>query len=370
MMKQTTSPTILAFLLAVLLLLGGCQSSAPEPVSPSQPISSQPEISLPERSVPETEPEPPSPPESEEILPQPHGDFVWEVLGGQSRIYLMGTMHLVQPDYNLSQAVVDLLDSCDALAVESDVDDMELLEALMEYMEYQDGTTLFDHLSERGQEHVRNLCAEYGISPLLLASYRPMTVSSLFTYLPAPLGGFESDGVDNLLLNRARSQGKTILELEDALVVYQRFNSLDDDTQERVHILGLPFMEEMVEQLEELYQSYLTGDEERMLELFNEEEDDLGGDGLPIEFEEKDDLYEDYMLYLRNREMTASILEYLETPGRDVFVAAGLAHFLDEGSIVPLLEEAGYQVVRLELPDTPSQERGRSEDFLLPEQAA
>ncbi len=286
---------------------------------------------------------------SQPVQHRPYGDFVWEVQGGQSRVYLMGTMHATMPEYALTPQVAQLLAGCDALAVESDFTSQAVIDTVGAMGAYADGSEIYDHLSARGIAHFEWLCKQYNVQPQRLASYTPITVSSFFTMLPALELGFVSGGADALLLEQARAAGQSILEMEDGVLVMERFLSLPDDTLERVYLLPIQGREKAEADVKAQYERFLSGDVERYAGY----EDVLaglgGGDGAPIAFEEKDELYEQYVLTDRNRDMASSIIVYLETPGRDVFAAAGVAHFVGSGSIIELLETEGYAVRRLDI---------------------
>ncbi len=276
---------------------------------------------------------------------QQYGDYIWEVSGGKSRVYLMGSMHLVLPDYALSPPVVELIKSCDAVAVESDTEDDAMVEAVTELYTYPEGDNIFAHLSKRGSAHFAWLCEQYGIKPWDLATYRPFTVSSVFSELAANAIGFSFDGVDDLVHAQAKAASVPILELEDRAYTYERFTSLDDDTLERKSILTAYGPSETAFSLLAMYLTYIEGDVDA-LEAFlgGGGGEVVGGDGLPVVFEEKDDIYDKYMMDDRNRAWIDVIESWLETPDRDVFIVAGVSHFLGDDSVIELLEAEGYTV--------------------------
>ncbi len=277
---------------------------------------------------------------------QPYGDYVWEVRGGQSRVYLMGSMHLVLPDYALSPRVIELLNGCDAVALESDTENEATMEAVSAMYAYPEGDNLFAHLSKRGKAHFAWLCEQYGKKPWDLAELRPFAASSVFSQLAANAMGFSFEGVDDLIQAEAKAAGKPILELEDGAYTYERFVSLDDDTLERLCILTSYGPGDTAFSLLALYLTYIEGDADA-LEAFladGGETEAIGGDGLPIVFEQKDDLYDQYMHEDRNRAWIDVIEGWLETPNRDVFVVAGVSHFIGDGSVIELLEAEGYTV--------------------------
>ena len=277
---------------------------------------------------------------------QPYGDYVWEISGGKSRVFLMGSMHLVLPEYTLSPQVTELLKSCDAFALESDVKSEATMEAVRALYTYPEGDNIFAHLSQRGSAHFARLCEQYGILPWDLASYRPFTVSSVFSELAADAMGFSFDGVDDLVHAQAKAFGMPILELEDGAYTYERFVSLDDDTLERVCILTSYGPSETAYSLLALYLTYIEGDVDALESYLGSGGggEVIGGDGLPIVFEKKDDLYDQYMMDDRNRAWIDVIEGWLETPNRDVFIVAGVSHFLGDDSVIELLEAEGYTV--------------------------
>ncbi|MCL2580094.1 MAG: TraB/GumN family protein [Oscillospiraceae bacterium] len=340
-MRAKKSRAAICLLLCLILAITACQSPAPEP----DPFPLPDDLESPEPA--------------DEILTPMHTDFLWEVLGGQGRVYLMGTMHIVRDDYVFTPALLDIFDEMDALALEVDMLDISLLSGLMDLYSYPEGETILDHLSERGAAHLLNMIDVYGLDRSILHS-RPFALSSAFM-----VAAFEGThfrpivgGVDLMLNLRAWELGMTIHSLEDSRAVLENMNNLPADTQERIMVLTIPTPDQMLEDFFALYDVFLSGDYQRVLDFLYpeewEEDDAIGGDGLPIEFTDDDDLYLYYMLEHRDNLMTDKIISFLES-GENVFVAAGLAHFVGEGSIIYLLEEAGYQVVRVDL----TQSRGQ-----------
>ncbi len=292
--------------------------------------------------------------ESNEAYPL-HDDYIWEVQGGESRIYLMGSMHLVLPGFAISPRVYELMLGCDALAVESDTENEALDEAIGAMAVYPDGDNLYAHLSQRGQAHMAWLCEQYGIAPWDIAELKPFVASSIFESLAAGAMGF-IEGVDGMMQAQAEAARMPILELEDGAYIYERFLSLPDDTIERMCVLTLGSPDETIMSLLYMYSVYINGDADDMLAFVEDAGGAaVGGDGLPIEFEAKDALYDKYMLEDRNKNWIGVLETWLEMPDRDVFVVAGLGHFIGEGSVIELLEDEGYTVELVEFESSPAE---------------
>jgi len=279
-----------------------------------------------------------------------HTDFLWEVIGGQGRVYLMGTMHVVTRDYALTPALLDIFDEMDAVALEVNMLDLTGLLDGFHYMYYSEGVTVLDNLSERGRTHLLNMIEAYGLDMAQVIALRPFSLSSSFIGALLDKTDFTFIGVDMLLNMRAWERDMSIYVLEDFRDIYRNMNNLTYETKERIMVLTIPPPEQAIEELENMYEMFLSGDLEWVYEfLFGEvDEPFLGGDGLPIEFTEVDERYEYYMLEHRDRIMANTIISFLES-GKNVFAAAGLAHFVGDNSIIYFLEEAGYKVVRVDL---------------------
>lgn len=308
----------------------------------------------PPQPAPQPEPTPPAPTPPVIVPYGPpahpgHTDFLWEVFGGAGRVYLMGTMHVVRDGYNLTPALLEIFGEMDALALETDLlsfgDMMDLF-----YLSYfPEGETVLEHLSERGRSHLLNMIDAYGLDADYIITNRPFALGSQF--LAAAMSGtdFSFTGVDLMLNVLAWERQMPIHALEDYRDMLHNINALPADSQERVLVLPILPPDQALAELERLYELFLSGDEAAMLaHIEYSMNQTMGGDGLPIIFEPVDQRYEYYMLEARDRVMARSIIAHLQS-GYNVFVAAGLAHFLGERSIIYFLEEAGYYVSRVDL---------------------
>ena len=342
MIRQKCFALTISLLLCAGLVFSGCQN----PQQPTPPEQQSP--ALEEQQYPDFE---------EDYYPaqwrprSDHTDFLWEVIGGRGRVYLMGTMHAVSRGYILTPELLDVFEEMDALALEINVLDVEDMMDMLDFSFLPQGQTVLDHLSERGLIHLENMIEVYGLDFYSIISMAPFTISSVFMNEVLSMSSLDIPGGVDLLLNlHAWEMGMEIYVLEDWRDVFNNVNNLPADTLERISILTIAPPEQSVEELQYLYEVFRSGDIDRVLALLSidGEEEFIGGDGLPIIFEDIDERFDYYMLEHRDRIMADSIISYLES-GRNVFVAAGLAHFIGENSIICFLEEAGYQVVRVDL---------------------
>ena len=332
---------IITLLLCVALV--GCTTPQPQPESP--PINADNAEAV-ESSESPVEP---AQHEAQHEAHPTHTDFLWEVRGGVGRVYLMGTMHVVRDGYSLTPALLDIFDEMDALALEADLLNFSNMMDFFYLSSFPEGETILDHLSERGQAHLLNMIDAYGLNADYVITSRPFALSSRFIDPILAQSDFSFIGVDLMLHVLAWERDMPIHELEDFRDYIRNVNALPADSQERLMVLSITPPDDLLADLEFLYELFLSGDEELILAFIHDTmAQTMGGDGLPIEFEPIDGRYSYYLMEARDRVMADSIIGHLES-GYNVFVAAGLAHFLGERSIIYFLEQAGYYVTRVNL---------------------
>ncbi len=292
---------------------------------------------MPEESAPETDPTP----------------VFYKVTDTEGHtLWLLGTIHVgdVRTDH-LPAAIYDAFDSADALAVEFDGDafydlvdeDPELQSMLSEAYYYNDGTTLADHLDEETYEAAVASMRATGTYGLYSEYLKPWVLESMISNAMLDTGYTLNSlhGVDEMLMRRARLQGKEIRDVESGEFQIRMFADTSDEMQQ--FILEGTLWSDKIETVLgtlELYELWCSGDEAALIENLNEEPD------FSEATEEEIALYKEYndiLLISRNHGMHDVAISYLES-GDTVFYAVGLAHLLGEDGLVGSLRDAGYTV--------------------------
>lgn len=277
----------------------------------------------------------------------------YKVTGANGQeMWLLGTIHVGdERTANLPQAVWDAFAASDALAVEFDVDAFEeRLETDEEFMTqfaqmylYADGTTTQNHISDTElYEYAVNLMKAAGQWNSTMEMFKTFAWSQVVDdYLlnwNYDLSG--EYGMDSRLLEMAREQNKTILDVESGMEQMQMYAGFSDALQELLlaeSLSGTPI--EYGEQVNELYELWCEGDEEVLIAYITDNDtSELTAEELV--------LYEEYTKAMetdRNAKMLEAAKGYLES-GDVVFYAVGLAHLLAEDGLVNTLRDAGYTV--------------------------
>ena len=158
-MKRIVS---LVLLLCLVFSLTACTGTTETPTTePQQQTTTQPT----------TEQEP----QGEVSTP-----LFWKVSGNgyEGEFYLLGSIHVGTDDTNnYPKQILDAFEKCTALAVESDIVEIEkdtaaLIESMKPFV-YSDGTTIKDHIDKELYDDAVALMTELGIYNFAMDYYKP-----------------------------------------------------------------------------------------------------------------------------------------------------------------------------------------------------
>jgi uncharacterized protein len=268
-------------------------------------------------------------------------NFFWQVEKGDVVVSMCGSVHLMKPGYYPMRTEIEqAFESADALVLEFDINKIDLAkiqELINSHGLFQGEETLENVLSAEYYEKLRNELAEYRYQIESVRNQKPWYMTMTLSSVRVSELGYKAEGGTDLYFAQRARIGKEILQLETAEAQFELLSSMSDSLQ-------LEYLQEVIDQraefnqqVEELMQSWIDGDEETMYRLMNEE--------LKLKPELAE--YYDKLFTKRNIVMTDKIERYLESETeKEYFVVAGSGHFLGEEGIVSLLRERGYTVTR------------------------
>ena len=265
-------------------------------------------------------------------------------------MWLLGTIHVGDGRTGkLPQEILDAFYASDALALECDPDAMEeeikdpaVAEEYGKAYYYSDGSTVKDHIKDvEMYEFALDLMKATGnynaYAPYLKSSMWESAISSAWKQMSYTLAS--DKGVDNRLMQLAKSHNKPIREVESNLFQLKMLTGWSDALAE--NLLGGTLSTELhryAADLMELYTMWCEGDEAALKEYMKEDTSELTP--------EEKLLWEEYnkaMATDRNKHMAEVAIQYLQS-GDTVFYAVGLAHVVAEDGLVNALRDAGYTV--------------------------
>ncbi len=281
-------------------------------------------------------------------------------------MYLLGTIHTGDSrTAYLPKEIYDAFEASDALAVEFDLIDFEesmenddtVMQMLAENLYYTDGTTIKDHLTdeelyEAGLQHVLTA----GLSPRYAEYMTPSTWGSLIDefYDDYNFALSSEYGVDYRFLRMAKDKGMEIINVESAEEQYGMTAKYTESIHKMLLYSSLfNTRHETIYGLNELYEMWCEGDEEKLREYLNDDdnsddeiEEDIEDKELAEEMKEAVKQYNAILGADRDVNMVEKAKEYMES-GKTVFFAVGLAHMISETGLVDSLRADGYTVERV-----------------------
>ena len=283
----------------------------------------------------------------------------WKVTtpGSEGTLYIFGSIHVARYGEKLvPRQVKEVLYKCDALAVESDVLEIENSTAKsLKYnytMIYSDGSKVKDHMPK---ELYDRLCAfvkayGYGDSMSFLQIYDcSFWVSFIEQMLMMELGVDAEYGVDRTLLKLAKEEGISIIELEDAIETIKALAGPENDDYALIALEDVLMSEdfesdikEYQEQLYEMLDSWKSGDLEREKASLEEDYSDLSEEEIKIV-----EAYNKKILDDRNVKMIEKAEKMIEN-GMTVLYVVGNAHVVGKNGLIDVLTEKGYSIERIE----------------------
>lgn len=274
--------------------------------------------------------------------------------GTDTTMYLFGSIHVADDRaYPLPDRVINAYNESEYLAVEFDLvsysKDYKAQVESLKTLVLTDGTMVNDHLSEETYNLMVEYLKENNMYNSIYDYYKPAIHYSLVSSIQTDLSELDSNlGIDMYFLEKAHSEEKNILEVESADSQYEMLGSLPDELFDYLISSSILYEDTMIEETLELYEAWLEGDSDYIVNSTSNDDYDLL---------EKFDAYEDLILLLedynkaliddRNETMTDKAIQYFEE-GKDVFFVVGLAHIVGEGAIAENLSRNGFNVEQIE----------------------
>nr|WP_295892468.1 TraB/GumN family protein [uncultured Devosia sp.] len=262
---------------------------------------------------------------------------MWEVRDDDSSIWLFGSFHVL-PEGTIWRTAMfdDILGDADRVVFEADVRPAALAligaDAFVRGI-YVDGTLLTDVLSDAEEARLRAEAEAIGLPIGTILAMRPWMATNTISVQALAGEGYTAQGVEVILQPELSDDRQAYLETGEQQLDVLAGAPEDEQVAMLLGLLDqIPIMPKL---MDKMLDSWLEGTPDAMEALFLAE---MGG------FETT---FLDRLIYARNQNWI-SPLETMLADDQDNLVIVGAAHLLGDGSVLDLLDRAGYEIERVQ----------------------
>jgi len=264
--------------------------------------------------------------------------FGWKINGGQTVIYLVGSVHMLSQDYYpLSPALESAYKASDLLVEEADLGEMLAPDAQMQFLMSSmlpANQSLDQLVSPSTLALVTKHIEATGMPFEPLKRFKPWALALTLMAMEWQRAGFDAElGLDKHFYDLAQSDGKKVQGLETVEYQISRFDGMTRDQQDRMLAETLKGFDTEMANVSKLADAWKAGD------------------APAVERVVLQDLRQDPQMYQRllverNRNWLPK-LEALFTRRSQALVVVGAAHLVGPDGLLALLKARGFAVEQL-----------------------
>lgn len=262
---------------------------------------------------------------------------LWEVSDGDSSIWLFGSFHILPDGTEWRSELFDgVLAEADKVVFETDVRPAAIAQMGAEAFArgiYVDGTLLTDVMDDALEAQLRQQAAAMDMPMGMVLAMRPWMATNTITVQMLAAHGYQNQGVEFVLQPEISTERLGFLE--SGTEQLDVLAGAPDDEQLAMLQATLDELDALPKLIEKMKTRWVDGTPEELTDLFLME---MGG------FETA---FLDRLLYARNQNWLEPI-EAMLAENQENLVIVGAAHLIGDGSVLDLLEQAGYRVQRVQ----------------------
>ncbi|PHV10869.1 TraB/GumN family protein [Chitinimonas sp. BJB300] len=270
------------------------------------------------------------------LAAQAGGLFLWEAENAGQRVWLLGSIHLGKPDfYPLPEPIESAYRQAESIAVEADVSDSAAISALVPQAMLPEAKSLSGLLTKKQNQQLDTALERLALPRAFAERMKPWFLALSLSALDMQAQGYQPQyGIDMHFLQRAKEDGKPIVELESAQFQFAMLNRLSDAESLAVldATLGPVVRGELKALLEGMVDAWQSGDSESLQAVI---------EASSAETPEMRHVNEQ-LFAKRNRAMSEKIAGLANVKAPLVIVGAG--HLVGPDSILNLLQARGFRV--------------------------
>jgi uncharacterized protein YbaP (TraB family) len=262
--------------------------------------------------------------------------FLWTVTSqGAPPSYLLGSLHVLTPDYYPLPARIDqAFGASKVLIEEADLDEVNnpaMVMSLVGKAMLSDGRTLDQLIPPPLHAQVMERADKLGLPRAAVQRMKPWLVALSLTQPALEAAGFKAEhGVDMHFFERAKKAGMTRRALETVAFQFDRLDQLTPPQQESLLRSTIDEIDTQIANVKAIADAWKSGDTAAVEKL------------LLTSMTSSPDLYQT-MLVARNASWVPSVEACLKEQ-TSCFIVVGAAHLVGPDSLVAMLQKKGYKV--------------------------
>ncbi len=265
---------------------------------------------------------------------------MWLVEKGQGKTYFLGSFHLLPKNYNWYYGLVQSsFASADELVLEIDLSNETTAEIQAMFIQngfFKDDDNLKNHLDAAHYEKMLAYAKKYmGQEEAAAQKMKPWFMAVNLSVLAIMSSGMDpNSGVDKFLAGQAQLAQKPVSGLETP--VAQMMALIDHPLDVQAAMLS-----ETLDQLDD-FKAVMNG----YLEAWASGDGDRIASTMINDMRKYQGMYE-ALLVKRNKNWVAGLEGHINS-GKTVFVVVGAAHLAGPDSVLKMLQDKGYDVVKIQ----------------------
>ena len=261
---------------------------------------------------------------------------LWEVTGGESTVWLFGSVHLLpEGGFAIGDALADAIGGAERVCLEIDPDAQDeaaTTSVTLARAVDPGGRNLFELLGSDADD-VRKAAADAGVPLEALAMFEPWFAGLTVSLMAIQAHGYDvQHGVEQVIQAEASKAGKASCGLETLDGQLGMLDALPGKLQNEILLQALEEADDVEALIGPMLDAWRRGDEAGLEKSL---EDDF--EGYP-ELAEA-------LIYRRNARWAEQVSEMLEGDD-DVLVVVGAMHLVGDRGLPALLARRGYEVER------------------------
>ncbi|MBI3392856.1 MAG: TraB/GumN family protein, partial [Nitrospirae bacterium] len=259
--------------------------------------------------------------------------LLWKIDGPQPS-YVFGTIHLSDPRVtDLPNVFWDAFRQTSTFAMEVVMESAGVMEMGMAVLAGPQEKGWEDRLSRDDYQKLQQAMQKRGFPPAFIPMLKPWVHAMLLSVPPRQLDSMQkSPPLDFLLQQKAVSQGKTVIGLEEMSEQVSVFERMSLSDQIQMLSAMVRYQENLEGLTEQLIAAYRDRDLAQLGRLMEE--------GLRVSGADRS--YRDRLLVDRNRRMFERMLPLVQRG--NAFIAVGAGHLVGEDGLLRLIERRGFRV--------------------------